>query len=290
MSLTLDIAQAMRFLDALDFGGRHTLASEAPFGGAGGGPKWEHGATYEHELRPALIEDIRKRQARGSNVYYGVNRPCPVGDQKGARGKCNIEDIIAVRALAFDIDIIKRPFDNALLVNFIDREFLRVLRPSLVINTGGGFHLIYILHQPHNVALFRPAVNDDQEHANNQAKDDRKNITLLAQGFELFLRQKVPADLRGYIKIDNMSNVDRVMRLPGTVNYPKAEKIAKGQVPALAHIAVDYQCKCNMFELRKQVPRVTVAPQSNVHKLPFVQRPNSKWPPQIVVSLYAITN
>ena len=105
-----------------------------------------------------------------------------------------------------------------------------MLRPSLVINTGGGFHLIYLLHQPHNVALFRPAINDDQETANEQAKHDRRNITMLAQDFELFLRQKVPAALAEYIKIDNMSNVDRVMRLPGTINYPKAEKIAKGQV------------------------------------------------------------
>ena len=279
MTLQLDIAQAMRFLDILDPGGRHTLASEAPFGGAGGGPKWEHGATYEHEFRPALIKGIQERQRRGSNVYYGVNRPCPVGDQKGARGKCNIEDIIAVRALAFDIDIIKRPFDNHLLLDFIDAQFTEALRPSLLISTGGGFHLIYILHKPYNVALFRPALNDDQETANEQSKHDRRNITMLAQDFELFLRQKVPIDLREYIKIDNMSNIDRVMRLPGTINYPKAEKIAKGQVLALAHIAVDYQCKCNMFELRKQVPRVTAAPPSNVHKLPFTQRPNSKWPP-----------
>jgi hypothetical protein len=226
-----------------------------------------------------LINNLEARQARGSNVYYGVNRPCPVGDQKGSRGKCNVEDIVAIRALAFDIDIIKRPFNNHLLLAFIDAQFIGALRPSLVINTGGGFQLIYILHQPHNVALFRPAINDDQEHANDQAKDDRRNITMLAQDFELLLRQKVSVDLREYIKIDNMSNVDRVMRLPGTINYPKAEKIAKGQVPALAHIAVDYQCKCNMFELRRQVPKVTAAPPSNVHKLPFVQRPWSKWTP-----------
>jgi hypothetical protein len=279
MTLQPDIEQALYFLDMLRPEGRHTLASEAPFGGAGGGPRWESGATYEHEQRPLLVKDIEARQARGSNVYYSVNHPCPVTEQKGQRGKCNVEDIITINALAFDIDIIKRPFDSALLVEFIDREFLGVLRPSLLINTGGGFHLIYILHQPHNVALFRPAIGDDQEHANNQAKDDRKNITILAQDFEILLRQKVPSSLKEYIKIDNMSNVDRVMRLPGTINYPKAEKIAKGQAPALAHIAIDYHCKCDMFELRKKVPRVIVAPPSNVHKLPFVQRSNSKWPP-----------
>jgi hypothetical protein len=71
--LQLDIAHALSFLDMLDPGGRFTIASEAPFGGFGGGPKWEQGATFEPEHRRYLIEDIEARQARGSNVYYGVN-------------------------------------------------------------------------------------------------------------------------------------------------------------------------------------------------------------------------
>ena len=269
--LTLDIAQAMRFLDALDPGGRHTLASEAPFGGYGGGPKWERGATYEARQRPLLIKDIEARQARGSNVYYGVNRPCPAGDQKGFGGKCSVEDIVAIRALAFDVDIIKRPFDSALLVDFIEREFIETLRPSLLISTGGGFQIIYILENAINVALIADA------EVNERAKADRRAITRLAQDFEFLLRQKIPAELREHIKIDNMSNVDRVMRLPGTVNYPKAEKRAKGQVEALAHIAMDYTHKCDILELRKKVPYATAAPPITPKK-PFVQRPNSKWP------------
>src|SRR5271157_1026917 len=137
MSLSLDITQAMAFLDMLDPEGRHTLASEAPFGGKDGGPKWEVGATYEPELRRYLIEDIEARQARGSNVYYGVNQPCSATNQQGWYGKCNVDDIIAVRALAFDIDIIKRPFDNKLLLDFVDEKLTVALRPSLLINTGG---------------------------------------------------------------------------------------------------------------------------------------------------------
>jgi hypothetical protein len=74
----LDISAALAFLDMLDAGGRHVIASEAPFGGFNGGPKWEEGATYEAPKRKYLIEDIQKRQARGSNVYYGVKRPCDV--------------------------------------------------------------------------------------------------------------------------------------------------------------------------------------------------------------------
>jgi hypothetical protein len=44
---TLDINQALRFLDMLDPGGRHIIASEAPFGNKDGGPLWERGQTLE---------------------------------------------------------------------------------------------------------------------------------------------------------------------------------------------------------------------------------------------------
>jgi hypothetical protein len=268
----------MRFLDALDPGGRRMLASEAPFGGPGNGPKWEQGATYEACQRPWLIKDIQDRQHRGSNVYYSVNRPCPVTEHQGYAGKNNVEDILAIRALAFDIDITKRPFDSALLVDFIDKAFTGALRPSLLVSTGGGFQIIYFIEKAIDVALFRPANSDEQTQTNDKAKADRRAITTLAQDFELLLRQLIPSNLKDHIKIDNMSNIDRVMRLPGTVNYPKAEKIAKGQVPALAHIAVDYQHECDIFDLRKQVPRATVAPVF-APKRPFVPRPNTKWPP-----------
>jgi hypothetical protein len=277
--LTLDIDQSLRFLDMLDPDGRHTLASEAPFGSKDGGPKWEQGATYEARQRPWLIKDIQDRQARGSNVYYSVNRPCPVSQRQGWAGKNNVDDIIAIRALAFDVDIIKRPFDGALLVDFIDRQFTEALRPSLLINTGGGYQIIYILETTVSIELFRFVINEEHEEVNNKAKADRSAITTLAGDFETLLRELIPMELREYVKIDNMSNVDRVMRLPGTVNYPKAEKIAKGQVPALAHIAVNYEHKCNIFELRKKVPRIAVAVAPPVvPRKPFVQRPNSKWP------------
>jgi hypothetical protein len=118
----------------------------------------------------------------------------------------------------------------------------------------------------------------DDEQTNNKAKADRRAITQLSQDFELFLGKMIPLELKGYIKIDNMSNTDRVMRLPGTINYPKAEKRTNGQIEALAHVAVDYAHKSDILELRKKVPYATVAPRI-APKRPFVPRPNPKWPP-----------
>jgi hypothetical protein len=273
----LDINQALRFLDMLDPGGRHVIASEAPFGKFGREPKWEGGETFEAHERDLLIADIQKRQARGSNTYFSVNAACRASDQQGRNGKCGADDI-AIRALAFDVDftVKKDPALVAAFLTFVDAQLAGALRPSLVIDTGGGFQLIYLLKDVISVQLFRPANSSEQKDENEQIEVNRRAITRLAHEFESLLRSQVPSSLP--VKIDNMSNLDRVMRLPGTVNYPKAEKIARGQVPALAHIAVDYQVKCDIYALRKTVPKIAVAPSAQP-KRPYVPRPNDPWTP-----------
>lgn len=279
--LTLHIDQALQFLDMLDPGGRHTIASEAPFGGFGGEPKWEGGATFEPSQRRWLIEDITRRQARGSNVYYGVNRPGFVGDQRGNNGKCNAEDVIAIRALAFDIDftVKKEPELVNALLTFIDETLVGVLRPSLVVDSGGGVQLVYLLRIFVDIPLFRPALSKEQKEKNDQVEINREDITRLAKEFENLLRTKTPSSLP--IKIDSMSNLDRVMRLPGTVNYPNAEKLARGQAPALAHIIKDYHTKFDIVALRAKVRFGTEAPTSVRRAAPRVSppRPNPLWPP-----------
>jgi hypothetical protein len=272
-----DIDQALRFLDMLEPNGRHTIASEAPFGNDGK-PKWEGGATYEAHQRNLLIDDIIERQKRGSNVYYSVNRPCSIGKRTGFFGKNNIDDIIAIRALAFDIDFTCAKTEELIvaLSSFIGEKLVYDLRPSLVISTGGGYQLIYILKKFISIKLYRPATNEDQELINKDIINQRMWITTLASEFEKYLRSIVPATLP--IKVDNMSNVDRVMRLPGTINYPKAEKIAKGQVPAMAHIMNNYEHKCCIQDLRKQIPQIEVARRAQVNTA-FFSRKNKNWPP-----------
>ena len=287
MALAPDIEHALSFLDMLGHNGRHTIASEAPFGSKDGGPLWERGNTFEADERAALIRDIRQRQARGSNVYYSVNEPCPKAARVGANGKNNTDDIITIRAMAFDIDIIKRPFDSALLVDFIEKELTGVLRPSLLISTGGGFHLIYLLEKPINIELNRPPANDEQRERNQALGGFRQRVTQLGHDFEFNLRMMVPNELNEYIKIDNMSNVDRVMRLPGTINYPKLEKKAKGQVEALAVIFKDYHHRVDIKALRNATPGID---QVKVPKFngPFIRKrdPNSKYGTPYKMALY----
>jgi len=269
--MELNIQEALQFLDILEPDGRHTIASEAPFGGPENGPVWEAGKTFEAHQRELLIADIKKRQARKSNVYYSVNKPCKITERQGSGGKNNIDDIIAIRALAFDIDFTSFERDQEAVLNFIDKEL--ELKPSLVINTGGGFHLIYLLDKREVTWLFRPPKNDKEKEDNVKMIANRSNIAALGHDFETLLRSKV-AHLP--VKVDNMSNIDRVMRLPGTINYPKAEKIAKGQTIAQSYIAKNYFHKYSIGILRSKVPAIMQVRVGGL-KHPFVPRKNSQW-------------
>jgi hypothetical protein len=270
--MELDINQCLYFLDLLDPGGRHTIASEAPLGGPDNGPKWEPGCTFEAIQQKQLINDIKERQARKSNVYYSVNRPCKVSLRQGWFGKNNIDDIIAIRALAFDIDFTSFLRDSEMVTKFIEDNLTGYKRPSIVINSGGGFQLVYLLSKVIDIELRRPAKNDKEKEINDELIKYRSGVTNLSRNFEAVLRD-IFKDLP--VKVDNMSNVDRVMRLPGTMNYPKLEKQAKGQKPALAHILKEYQIRTDIHSLIAQVPEQQ--PQREKTLSPYVPRKDSKW-------------
>jgi hypothetical protein len=151
-----------------------------------------------------------------------------------------------------------------------------VPRPSFLIFTDGGYQIIYLLREVINVEFFRPPMNEEQKQVNEEIKTKRLAITTFAKDFETRLRLLIPSELKPHLKIASVSNLDRVLRLPWTINFPNKEKQARGQTEALARIAVDYDCKCDFSELRQQIP-FTVAPL--VSKKPFVAPPDPAWPP-----------
>jgi hypothetical protein len=77
------------------------------------------------------------------------------------------------------------------------------LPPSFIVFSGGGYQAFWKLAEP-------TADLDRVERINRQ----------------------LAADLGG----DNCHNIDRIMRLPGTINLPNAKKRAAGRVPTLAYI------------------------------------------------------
>jgi hypothetical protein len=153
-----------------------------------------------------LIEADRK----GYGIYFNANEVKPLG--KG-HAKAKEAEVSTVRFLHVDADLPAGTAPDA--VETARAELLAKIKaaplvPSLIINSGNGFGLFWELAEP--VTVIAENLEDIKAH----------NIALADQ-------------LGG----GDCENLDRVMRLPFTVNRPNAKKIKAGRVPVLADIVTD---------------------------------------------------
>lgn len=152
-----------------------------------------------------LIEWL-KNHGSTRNIYFTVNPVKRAIDVKPTR-----EHISALSWLHCDLD--PRAGED------LDAERARILgllrdpssfglpRPSIITFSGGGYQGFWRLQMPRLL--------DGTQADYEDAKRYNKQLELLLGG-------------------DNCHNVDRIMRLPGTVNRPDKRKRAKGRTEALA--------------------------------------------------------
>lgn len=140
------------------------------------------------------------------NVYFAVNRTTRAVTKKAER-----EDVASLDWLHVDIDpMVGKPIDK-------ERERILALlaecpnlpKPSCVVFSGGGYQAYWRLREPAPID------------GNLERAEDLKLYNLQV---ELLLGA------------DACHNVDRIMRLPGSINYPNDKKRAKGQLPVLAYV------------------------------------------------------
>ncbi len=138
------------------------------------------------------------------NLYFGVNRPIGRPTKKTA-----LTDIAAVCYLHVDIDprVGEDPAEERERIAKALAAFTPP--PTFIIDSGGGMQGFWRLQEP-------IPVNGDLA-----AADDAKLYNLA---------------LERALGADRCHNVDRIMRLPGTVNWPDAKKRARGRVPRLARL------------------------------------------------------
>jgi hypothetical protein len=142
------------------------------------------------------------------NIYWSTNPPTRALTKKAER-----EDIKEVAYLHVDID--PRAGEDLeaervrCLALFTDKLPASVPPPTVVLFSGGGYQAFWKLEAP-------IPVNGDLALAED-AKRYNQQLELLFGG-------------------DNCHNIDRIMRLPGTINVPDAKKIKKGRTPTLARL------------------------------------------------------
>jgi hypothetical protein len=134
------------------------------------------------------------------NIYWSVNRPLQALSKKAEK-----TDIAAAHFLHVDVD----PRANEDLARERERILKLLLlppapipRPTCVVFSGGGYNGIWRLDEPF-------VIDGD---------------IVKAEEIESYNRQ-----LEWSFGADACHNVDRILRLPGSVNFPNAKKRAKGR-------------------------------------------------------------
>jgi len=145
------------------------------------------------EAGQALSQHIISLAMRGYDVYVGV---CPRVAPEGPGRKLGKESIEYVGAMWVDLDA-KVPGSSQALLDSCD----------IVVSTGNGWHGYKIAPKPARVGSAR----------------DRVNIEAKIRSFANAL----------LVGTDNVSNLDRILRVPGTINWkdkdnPKPVELLKG--------------------------------------------------------------
>jgi hypothetical protein len=161
--------------------------------------------TFYPKTEDALLKWINEYNGK-RNLYFHVNSP-----MRDLTKKADREDILSVDW--FHIDIDPRAGED------LDAERKRALdvltnnlpdgvpKPTVIIFSGGGYQAFWKLEDPIKIDGDLPKGEDAK-------------------------RYNVQLELR--FGADNCHNIDRIMRLPNTMNIPDARKIKKGRVPTLA--------------------------------------------------------
>ena len=143
---------------------------------------------------------VASRNESGLNCYFTPNTPTVDCGRKPTK-----QQIAAIRVVHVDVD---PPKDGATFDKDAALATLKADRPTFIIDSGGGLQAYW--------ALGEPIEATDETRGNVEAVN---KAVIAKQGGDAAA-----------------SNVDRVMRIPGTINWPNAKKRAAGRVPAMARV------------------------------------------------------
>jgi hypothetical protein len=163
----------------------------------------------------AAVEWAVAENARGSNIHYTPNRVRP-----GLHKKPSKADLVQMGVVHVDIDPPKDggPFDAEQVV-----ADLRAcaMRPHAIVNSGNGLQALWRI-----------------------AGGSMEAVEAVNRGV-----------IQRYAGDSGTSNAERLLRLPGTVNWPDEKKRRRGRVPVLAKtLHIDDQPGYDLAELSKIFP------------------------------------
>ena len=219
----LDLDTAVDFLDRLHPGGSWVLTVIDP------DTEEIETETFTSAETKAAKAFIEQQNRRGRNVYYSPN---PL--RRNMSKKPKKVDVARIEYLFADLD----PRDNE-PPEEAKLRYRRALqqfepKPSAIIDSGNGIQPLWRLDPP--ILLGKPVLNNDGKlvfSAGDQAKIDE--VEQLAKTVMKQLGSKV-----------GTQNIDRILRLPGTINYPNRVKRRKGWVKCRARLLLFHKSTCSL--------------------------------------------
>lgn len=210
---------ATELLKSLDVSGWHHLDAFDPISGQPAGSR-----TFEPGSWGDIEQWVRERITR-FNLYFSANEPIPNAPSK----KLGKENIASIRCVFVDIDATKDPtadfdLDQARLDQIVHSNASGMWPATLAINSGNGRQLIWRLREKLNAREFWEVAED--------------------QG------KAISRELSG----DYVRNIDRILRLPGTLNIPTASKRKLGWSTRPTAILQSSSHRYDLQELARQVP------------------------------------
>ena len=147
-----------------------------------------------------LCESARKYGSK-TNTFFGVGLRRKILPHN-LRGRDS--DIAVITALYSDIDVKSDAHAETSLPTSVNEaiEFLNSLpiKSSIIVNSGNGLHAYWLLETPFKI----------------QSAKDKAYVTAIFKGWSKFVNDH--AKKRGW-KLDNVSDLARVLRVPGSINY-----------------------------------------------------------------------
>lgn len=151
------------------------------------------------DLLEGVVDDLAA-QGEGWNIYSGV------ATRKDRARPGHKEDVQAARAFWIDYDLSGEPGEQD---EFESRLASLPIQASMLVSSGGGYHAYWLLEEPFEL---------------RDAKR-RRWFEQVLKGLQVHAR----SDAR-------VVDVARIMRIPGTTNWPDPKKAAKGRVAAACEV------------------------------------------------------
>jgi hypothetical protein len=195
-----DTELAADFLETWKPGGPWMLCA---FGEGTTGEFGTFGPDTAGEMAAWLVE----QQADERNIYFHVN-PVRPGCGKASKG-----DVLRMAWLHVDVDPVKgkpiREEQKRILADLQATDLLP--KPTVITFSGGGYQAFWRLAKP---------------------------IELAGEVAKIEEAERYNVQIAKLLAADNCHNADRIMRLPGTINWPNKAKRDNGQTPVMATVVM----------------------------------------------------